>query len=285
MYNSANAKIFVCSHQNIRLPKNPLLVPLQVGAALADVEFDGYLRDDDGENISSKNRTYCELTGQYWAWKNTDVAYYGFFHYRRFLYPDTDAKRPYRFQRAAKNHVLEKLNYEKFSTLIQEYDLIVPKGIEMFTSVRDQYASAKFHHREDLELMESILRKRHPEDIWAMELYLSSTVQYFGNIFIMRREVFRDYMGWLFPCLEEYERCADLTGYSPQEMRVVGYLSERLLGIYYTKKQAVLRTIELPGVYFFDGMDYLKKVAVYNIFPPGTKRRARIKQWVMKNRG
>ena len=42
--------------------------------------------DDEGENISEKNDKYCELTAQFWAWKNIhDADYYGFWHYRRFM--------------------------------------------------------------------------------------------------------------------------------------------------------------------------------------------------------
>ena len=28
---------------------------------------------------------YCELTTQYWAWKNVDAEYIGFCHYRRYF--------------------------------------------------------------------------------------------------------------------------------------------------------------------------------------------------------
>ena len=47
--------------------------------------FKETLHDNDGENISSKNPMYCELTAQYWAWKNADADYYGFCHYRRYF--------------------------------------------------------------------------------------------------------------------------------------------------------------------------------------------------------
>ena len=45
----------------------------------------GFFLDNEGANISSKNKSYCELTTQYWAWKNVDADYYGFCHYRRFF--------------------------------------------------------------------------------------------------------------------------------------------------------------------------------------------------------
>ena len=87
--------LYVCCHRESEIPKHPLLRPIQVGAALAEQHFPGFLYDDDGENISERNRAYCELTAQYWAWKNSHAEYCGFFHYRRFLYPDTEARRPY----------------------------------------------------------------------------------------------------------------------------------------------------------------------------------------------
>ena len=73
-------KIFVVCHKPSFVPNNPYLFPIQVGAALAGKRLDGMLYDDEGENISDKNKSYCELTAQYWAWKNIEADYYGFFH-------------------------------------------------------------------------------------------------------------------------------------------------------------------------------------------------------------
>jgi len=89
-----NINIFVACHHPIFVPNHPLLIPIQVGAALTSERFPGFLYDDTGDNISSKNRSYCELTAQYWAWKNINVDYYGFFHYRRYLFPAINAKKP-----------------------------------------------------------------------------------------------------------------------------------------------------------------------------------------------
>lgn len=276
----AEIKLFVCCHQPTQVPTHPLLEPIQVGAALADTHFPGFRHDDTGDNISVKNRAYCELTAQYWAWKNIDAAYYGFFHYRRYLYPDVDARRPYRIEREPTLSLLDKLGYQGFSELIQRYDLIVPKGENMYLPAREHYAGAPFHHRKDLELMEEIVRQRHPDMIPALERYFSNTVCYFGNIFIMKRQVFHDYCAWLFPILEEFDRRADQTGYSPQERRVDGYLAERLLGVYLTAKQDGLRFLELPRVHFESVCSNRCRANILlHLLPPGSKQRATVKRW------
>lgn len=51
----AEIKLFVCCHQQSPVPSHPLLVPIQVGAALAETRFPGFLQDDTGDNISGKN--------------------------------------------------------------------------------------------------------------------------------------------------------------------------------------------------------------------------------------
>ena len=74
-------KILVAAHKEYRMPKDPMYLPIQVGAE-GKRSF-GYQRDDTGENISSANPRMCELTAIYWAWKNLDADYVGLVHYRR----------------------------------------------------------------------------------------------------------------------------------------------------------------------------------------------------------
>ena len=109
-------KLFVCCHKPVNVPKHPLLVPLQVGAALAGEHFPGFLHDDAGDSISEKNRSYCELTGQYWAWKNVEADYYGFFHYRRYLYPNEAARLPYIIEGEPTLQMLDRLGYERLQS-------------------------------------------------------------------------------------------------------------------------------------------------------------------------
>ena len=281
-------KLFVCCHQPSPVPKHPLLNPIQVGVALADTHFPGFLHDDAGENISRKNRSYCELTAHYWVWKNVDADYYGFFHYRRYLYPDVNAKRPYRIEREPTLPLLEKRGYSDFGNLIRRYDLILPKGENMYVPVREHYAAAPFHHGKDLELVEKIVQERHPEMAEAMEKYLSGSACYFGNIFIMTRQMFHDYCAWLFSILEEFDSRTDTSGYGPQEQRVDGYLAERLLGVYagWLVNQASI--LELPRIHFVpDGKERRNMRLLNVLLPPSTRRRAlgkRVGQTAHKNR-
>ena len=274
-------KLFVCCHAETPIPEHPLLVPIQVGATLADRRFPGFVQDDSGVNISEKNRSYCELTAQYWAWKNCSADYCGFFHYRRFLYPEQSERRPYIICEKPSAPLLEKLGYEGFDKLIRNCDLILPIGENMHVPVREHYAHAPYHHGEDLERMEQIVREYSPDYAAAMDRYLSGTIHYFGNIYIMRREVFRDYCAWLFPLLEEFDRRTDTGGYGVQEKRVDGYLAVRLLGVYCTKHHGELRCLELPRVHFEPDRKKRRKAEMINfLLPPGSKRRARVKKRV-----
>ena len=45
----AEIRLFVSCHKPTREPEHPLLVPVQVGAALARERFPGFLYDDAGE--------------------------------------------------------------------------------------------------------------------------------------------------------------------------------------------------------------------------------------------
>lgn len=278
----ADIKLFVCCHKLELIPKHPLLFPIQVGAFLADKHFRDYLHDDTGDNISEKNGSYCELTAQYWAWKNVKADYYGFFHYRRFLYPDINARLPYRIEREPNLSILNKIGYGEFADLIQKYDLIAPIGENMYVSVRDHYANAPFHHLTDLDLVEMITRERTPEISGAMEEYMSNTISYFGNIYIMRRRLFQNYCSWLFPVLEEFDCISDTKNYSVQEKRVDGYLAERLLGTYITKikKESKNKVLEIPRVHFAS-TNYWRKSLINTLLPPSTYRRHIIKQFFM----
>lgn len=277
-------KLFVSCHQFYPVPSHPLLHPIQVGSALAAERFPNFLQDDAGENISRKNRSYCELTAQYWAWKNVQADYYGFFHYRRYLYPDLKEKRPYIIKGEPTAELLEKLCFSELPMIVEGRELITPIGENMFIPVREHYGRSKFHRREDLALVECIVREFYPDYVEVLEEYLAQSTCYFGNVFIMARSLFARYCTWLFSILEEFDRRADLRGRTTPELRVDGYIAERLFGIFYTKCRAEgIRAVELPRVDFLaDRQTRRKRRCLSVLLPPGTKRRALVKRWIYR---
>ena len=83
-----NLKILVASHKPDRVYHDDVYTPIHVGRAISKFknEMADMIGDDTGDNISSKNGEFCELTAIYWAWKNLkDADYIGLAHYRRYF--------------------------------------------------------------------------------------------------------------------------------------------------------------------------------------------------------
>lgn len=66
--------ILVACHKPCNMYNKGIYTPIQVGKAISEYDL-GIIGDDTGDNISQKNPSYCELTAQYWAWKNVDCRY------------------------------------------------------------------------------------------------------------------------------------------------------------------------------------------------------------------
>lgn len=255
-------KVYVSCHKNFYVPKNTLLVPVQVGAALADKHFDKMEHDDSGENISSKNRMYCELTAQYWAWKNnTDCDYVGFFHYRRYLnfsgndlHPDCWGNILYK--RDLDAQIIKELGIDEniMRDIITRYDVIVPtpRKIPDGRNIYEEYLNADGQHKEDIDLALKVLIEKYPEYEKSAKDYMASNKPYEVNMFIMKNELFDDYSRWLFDILFEVEKRSDFSSYNQYELRVMGFLSERLFGIWFThnKHKLNLKTLELQKALF-----------------------------------
>lgn len=274
-----NIKIYVACHKPSYVPENPYLYPIQVGAALAPKKLDGMLYDDSGDNISDKNKSYCELTAQYWAWKNEDADYYGFFHYRRYFSFDPDLKKDDGWGNIAyeriTDEVLEELQLkpEVMENLIAQYDIITVKGRKYpkilengkMLDVYHEYGAASFQHRSDLDITLQVLKEKYPEFAVYADQYMQSSTAHECNMFIMKKEVYHAYCQWLFDILFEAEKRIDMTWYSVEEYRVMGYLAERLCGIYYTylKAQSDKNCFELPKTLFQDTAPKAKLQTVF----------------------
>jgi hypothetical protein len=235
--------IISVSHNNNRLPDGTECLPVMAGSALLEASVPaGYIRDDSGENISYKNREYCELTALYWAWKNLDADVLGLCHYRRFFASPVSRK--------------SFLKMEEAEHLLNYYDAVLPKQRDYLLETNySQYANA--HNAADLELTRQIIAERYPEYLCAFDRRMSMTKGHRFNMFIMNRCLVDEYCTWLFDILPELEKRRMRSSDAVKNQRVYGYIAERLLDVWIDKKE--LLTADLD--YIFIGREHLAKKA------------------------
>jgi len=252
-------RIFVSCNKTSYVPDHPLLFPVQTGADLNDTLFAGMQQDNTGINISKKNNSYCELTTQYWAWKNTDSDYYGFFHNRRYLSFGSN-----RLPEDVYGNVhLDMINDQALSALglttdnikaaINNYDIITVEPLDMKKitpppfkpTIYNQYILSAQHHKEDLDLAIKIVSEKYPDYVEALNEYMASSEGYFLNMFIMAKEYFHEYCNWLFDILDEFDSRQDFSNCSVYEQRKTALIAERLFGVYLTHIKSQQRDLRI----------------------------------------
>ena len=234
----------VATHKQYAMPQDAVYLPVFVGAALSgDAAVPpGFARDDEGENISAKNRGWCELTALYWAWKNTKADAVGLVHYRRHF--------RWRGGIASGAEICEALS---------RADAVLPKRRNYFIeSTYSQYIHA--HHAEDLDETRRILEERHPDFLPAFDSAMKSTSGHRFNMMVMKRPLLDDYCTWLFGVLSELERRLDISSYSDYDRRVFGFVAERLLDVYIVARG--VNFVEMP-VLHLESQHWPGKIAAF----------------------
>ena len=257
-------KILISCHKQSMVPDSKIMLPIEVGADLRKKHIEGILQDNQGENISSKNKMYCELTAQYWAWKNLDADYYGFFHYRRYL-SFSDKKRPVDqwqnvIEESPDSNCLKKYNLEDdyIQKLVREYDLVlseeknVTKMPDKNPSVYEQYKNGRSLNIKDIDLVHDIIEEKYPDYLDTFEKVMKGEKTCLCNMYIMKKELFHEYMAWLFDILFEFEKRSDMSEYTVEGYRTPGHLAERLLTVFcwYTEKKKNLKVKKLQTIVF-----------------------------------
>lgn len=216
MAQEAQARIFIVAHKDFDAPDMPGYVPILAGAANNHASIE--LRDDTGDNISAKNPSYCELTAQYWVWRNAlqTADDFGFVHYRRYFYTDRTKR--------------QLVPAERFARDLERCDIVLPEPWVLRKKIGVQFA--QFHEQRDLDTTREVLVERHPEYVRAFDMLMDSHVLYAYNMFVMDRERFDAYMTWLFDVLGEVELRTSTAGYDVYNQRLYGFLSERLLNVW-----------------------------------------------------
>lgn len=257
-------KILISCHKQSMVPDSKIMLPIEVGADLRKKHIEGILQDNQGKNISSKNKMYCELTAQYWAWKNLDADYYGFFHYRRYL-SFSDKKRPVDqwqnvIEESPDSNCLKKYNLEDdyIQKLVREYDLVlseeknVTKMPDKNPSVYEQYKNGRSLNIKDIDLVHDIIEEKYPDYLDTFEKVMKGEKTCLCNMYIMKKELFHEYMAWLFDILFEFEKRSDMSEYTVEGYRTPGHLAERLLTVFcwYTEEKKNLKVKKLQTIVF-----------------------------------
>lgn len=242
----SNIKIIVVSHKPYKMPSSPIYLPVEVGAISRKEHFFEN-RDDQGENISSKNPNYCELTGIYWAYKNLkDIDILGLVHYRRYFMKNSFC--------VSKNldNVIDSKTIEN---ILNKYDIILPKKRHYYIeSNYSHYIHA--HPKEGLDLTREIIEKDYKEYLPFFDKHMKKRSGHYFNMFIAKKEVIYPFLDWMFDILGKVESKIDISSYSIYDQRVYGFISELLFDVYCAKNNLKIKD---QKYLFFENQNWFKK--------------------------
>lgn len=243
-----STKVYVVSHKKVNVPDLSGYQPIQVGNSSQN--FDGFIRDNTNDNISSKNPNYCELSAQYWIWKNTNDDIKGLVHYRRFFEDNI-----IHFTKKSKlNHIVSE---NEVNEILNENDLILPKKRNYFIeSLYSHYIHS--HNKEGLDVTRKVILESFPEYLESYDIVFNRKKAHMFNMIIAKREVFDEYSAWLFDVLGRVENNIDISGWDQSESRIFGYISEILMDVWLNKHKN-LKYKELP-VGFIGNQHWVKKI-------------------------
>lgn len=204
--------ILVACHKPDSVYKDEVYTPIHVGRSISRFknEMSEFIGDNTGENISYKNPYYCELTAEYWGWKNLDCEYIGLCHYRR---------------------------YFEIKITIENIDKILGDNHDVLciTPIHEKYRNSLRLVRasclEDYQIFMFSLKKISPSYFDTAKEFLSKGVVTPYNMFVMKKELFNRFAEWQFSILTEMEKYVRISPYT-RASRVYGYYAEMMLPIF-----------------------------------------------------
>lgn len=225
--------IYIATHKKFNVPNLNWYCALQVGAE--GKEKYGYLRDNIGNHISGKNANYCELTGLYWIWKNTDDSYKGLVHYRRYFGRNN-----------LSNKISDICSYEYLLNCLKSVDIVLPY-VEYFKQNAKEEILLHCCTEEIFDKLRQIIETKYPDYIETYDRYFNENKASLFNMLFCKREIFDAYCEWLFSILFVLEKQVDLAKLNTYQQRLYGFLSERLLNVWVIKNKLVVK--HLPVIH------------------------------------
>lgn len=226
-----NCKIYQVCHKKYFCISNNIYKTIKVGNA----KFEADYSDDCGINIAELNDRINECTAIYWIWKNTYSDIVGINHYRRHFY---------------KSNIKEIANVisnkEIINILKDDKTIILPELTRMDISILDNICMSVGTDvcLNVLPYVREAIKRIQPDYLNSFEDVLLGNVMYRCNMFISSWKVFDDYCTWLFSFIIQLAEKIDVSNYSPQEKRVVGYFAEVMFTVWLNNQ--VLQINEFP---------------------------------------
>lgn len=243
-----NIKILVATHKNYKMPADTsVYLPIHVGCE--GKENLGFQGDNAGENISTLNPYYCELTGLYWAWRNLDCDYLGLVHYRRYF---TKMTKKYNESINIDDVIL---NRHEIEQLLESSEVIVPKRRKYYIETLYSHYDHTFDGTH-LDLARTMIEMKSPEYLPSFEKVMKQRSGYMFNMFIMKKELADDYFTWLFPILDSMYESMDLSGLTDFEARLFGRVSELLFNVWLDKNNLKIKEVSFM---YMEKVDLFKK--------------------------
>lgn len=244
-------KIIIATHKKYKMPNDSMYIPLHVGAEGKSVDL-GYMKDNTGDNISSLNPYFCELTGLYWAWKNLDADYIGLAHYRRH----------FSLQNNKEDKFSGVLSLSELEPYLERVKVFVPKKRKYYIETLYGHYSHS-HYSEHLDETRKIISEKYPEYLGNFDRIMKQTYGYMFNMMIMEREWINGYCEWLFDILFELKNRIDMPDLSSFQARFYGRVSEIIFNVWLdyqveTGKINENEIMEIPCIHM-EKINWLKK--------------------------
>lgn len=252
-------EIYVVTHKKYEFPKYSIYKPIIAGAfEYSKNQFpNGYIRDDQGDNISDKHDLYSEYTVTYWIWKNTCADNLGINHYRRYFIKGGWLSYFRCLINPKKRINKYVLNEGDINSIIDKgYNCILPKKQwRVNRTLKDEFISA--NKPELLESVEQIIKMNYPEYLNAFYEVMSSRENYQKCICIMERTKFDAYASWIFGIFNKLTE-KGLEGNN----REYAFLGERLINVWveYQKNIKELKIAE----HFFVNVEFQLTAIIKN---------------------
>lgn len=268
----SRVKIFVTYHNdNYPIFKNEVFEPIYCGLDLYDGKT-SLLGDNTGDNISKKNRMYCENTAHYWVWKNyldnADEDYIGFCHYRRFLdlskISASEEVGMYVLKYENLRYIFDRFKGDYYDNM-KGFDCIVPardfyyeggittpnnKNLPHISCIEELNITRK---PDVLDAMITSIETLTPEFVPAMTRVFLKEYAHLYNIYILKKDHLKEYLEWKFKIFAEMEKKTNYWNNGLYK-REAGYFAEKFINIWieYKKEKDPNFKVGYCPVYTYD---------------------------------